>query len=38
VLGAARRGGAVEQTVDEWWIVEPEIEAGPEGGESTSQE
>ncbi len=31
VLGAARRGGAIEQSVDEWWLVEPEIGDGSEG-------
>lgn len=42
VLGAARRGAAQEQTVDEWWVVEPEVSAPAEigdgessGGEST---
>ena len=35
ILGAARRGGAVEQTVDEWWVVQPEVSAGSD--ETTSE-
>ncbi|MAG13213.1 MAG: preprotein translocase subunit SecG [Spirochaetales bacterium] len=27
LLGAARRGAGQEQSVDEWWVVEPEISA-----------
>lgn len=34
VLGAARRGGAQEQTVDEWWVVEPTLESADEGTDS----
>lgn len=37
VLGAARRGAATEQNVDEWWIVEPDdAEAVEETDESDS--
>ena len=38
VLGAARRGGAIEQTVDEWWVVEPALEAGSEEQGAEGQE
>ena len=27
VLGAARRGAAQEQTVEEWWVDQPEVSA-----------
>jgi preprotein translocase subunit SecG len=37
VLGAARRGGAVEQTVEEWWVVEPELESGSDAQAAESQ-
>ncbi|MBN1685742.1 MAG: preprotein translocase subunit SecG [Spirochaetales bacterium] len=30
VLGAARRGAAQEQTVEEWWLEEPELTTGME--------
>ena len=30
VLGAARRGGASETSVDEWWSPDGTLEAGPE--------
>ena len=30
VLGAARRGAASEQTIDEWWVLEPEEETSSE--------
>ncbi|MBT3271709.1 MAG: preprotein translocase subunit SecG [Spirochaetales bacterium] len=37
VLGASRRGAAQEQTVDEWWVVEPELSATEDSEESSTQ-
>jgi preprotein translocase subunit SecG len=30
VLGAARRGAALEETVEQWWIEQPEVTAAEE--------
>ncbi len=31
VLGAARRGAAQDQTVEEWWVEQPQLSASDEG-------
>ena len=33
LLGAARRGAGQEQSIDEWWVVEPEVSAPPASDE-----